>query len=81
MGKLRLGVLVDEKPVRLTVEMPAPVHRDLISYARLHASENGLDKMEAERLIAPMLAMFMAEDREFAKARREARVGGRMKDT
>lgn len=80
MARLRLGVLIDEKPVKLTIELPAPVHRDLISYAALHATENGLAKVEAERLVAPMLAMFMAEDREFAKARREGRGATRTKD-
>ena len=31
--KLKLGSLVDEKPVKLTVELPAPVHRDLVAYS------------------------------------------------
>jgi hypothetical protein len=47
MARLRLGVLIDEKPVKLTIELLAPVHRDLISYAALHATENGLAKVEA----------------------------------
>ena len=73
MAKLRLGTLVDEKPVRVTAELPAPVHRDLIAYAALHAAQNGHDQTQPERLVAPILAMFMAEDREFQKARREGR--------
>ena len=73
MAKLKLGVLVDEKPVRMTVELPAPVQRDLIAYAALLARENGIDQAQPERLVAPILAMFMAEDREFAKAKREGR--------
>ena len=73
--KLRLGVLVDEKPVRLTVELPAPVHRDLNAYAALHAAEHGHEQTSPERLVAPILAMFMAEDREFQKVRREGRIG------
>jgi hypothetical protein len=32
--KLKLNPLVDDKPVKLTVELPAPVHRDLLAYAR-----------------------------------------------
>ena len=28
MTKLKLGPLVDDKPVRLTVELPAQVHRE-----------------------------------------------------
>jgi hypothetical protein len=33
VAKLKLGALVDDKPVKLTVELPAPVHRDLLAYA------------------------------------------------
>jgi len=76
MAKLLLGVLVDEKPVRLTVELPAPVHRDLIAYAALHAAENGQEQAQPERLVAPILALFMAEDREFLKAKREGKGAG-----
>ena len=31
--KLKLGPLLDDKPVKLTVEFPAPVWRDLQAYA------------------------------------------------
>jgi hypothetical protein len=31
MTKLKLGSLVDEKPVKLNVELPAPILRDLVS--------------------------------------------------
>ncbi len=71
MAKLRLGALVDEKPVKLMVELPAPVHRDLLAYAALHAAENGLEAAQPEKLVAPMLAMFMADDREFMKMKRD----------
>ena len=30
MTKLRLSALLDDKPVKLTVELPAAVHRDLV---------------------------------------------------
>lgn len=70
MAKLRLGALVDEKPVKLMVELPAPVHRDLLAYAALHAAENALDAAQPDKLVAPMLAMFMADDREFMKMKR-----------
>ncbi len=70
MARLKLGALVDEKPVRLMVELPAPVHRDLLAYAALHATENALGAAQADRLVAPMLAMFMADDREFMKVKR-----------
>ncbi len=33
MGKLKLGPLEDDKPVKLAVELPAALHRDLLAYA------------------------------------------------
>ena len=33
MTKLKLGPIRDDKPVKLTVELPADVHRDLCDYA------------------------------------------------
>lgn len=70
MSKLRLGAIDDDKPVRLTVELPANIHRDLISYAQALARETGKGGIEPAKLIAPMLARFMAADRAFAKVRR-----------
>ena len=67
--KLKLGPLVDDKPVKLTVELSAQVHRDLVAYAEVLASESGKE-VDAAKLVAPMLARFMATDRAFAKARR-----------
>jgi hypothetical protein len=67
--KLRLGAIVEDKPVRLTLDLPAAVHRDLIAYADLLSRETG-QRTEPAKLIAPMLARFMATDRAFAKARR-----------
>lgn len=69
MSKLKLGPLADNKPVRLTVELPATTHRDLVAYAEVLGREGG-QAVEPGRLIAPMLARFMATDRAFAKARR-----------
>jgi hypothetical protein len=69
MTKLKLGPLPDEKTVKLTVELPAQVHRDLMAYAEVLAAETG-QAIAPAKLIAPMLARFMATDRAFAKARR-----------
>jgi len=33
MAKLKLGALEDDKPVKITVELPAAVHRELLAYA------------------------------------------------
>lgn len=69
MTKLKLGSLLDDKPVKLTVELPAAVHRDVVAYAEILATESG-QAVDPAKLIAPMLLRFMATDRAFAKARR-----------
>lgn len=70
MAKLKLGPLADDKPVKITLELPAALHRDLVTYADLLAREGGQPVTEPAKLIAPMIARFMATDRAFAKARR-----------
>ena len=70
MSKLKLGALEDETPVKLTLDLPAAIHRDLVAYAQAHAAENGGKAVEPARLIAPMLARFMATDRAFVRGRR-----------
>ena len=69
MPKLKLRSLAD-KPVKLTIELPATVHRDVVAYAEALARETGQPIAEPAKLIAPMVARFMATDRAFAKARR-----------
>jgi len=70
MFKLKLGSLADDKPVKLTIELPATVHRDLVAYAEALAHETGQPIAEPAKLISPMVARFMATDRAFVKARR-----------
>jgi hypothetical protein len=70
MAKLKLGAIVDDKPVKLTIELPANVHRDLVAYGQALARETGQAGIEPAKLIAPMLARFIATDRAFAKLRR-----------
>jgi hypothetical protein len=69
MAKLKLGVINDDKPVKLTVELSADVHRDLLAYSEVLARETGQSVIEPTKLIAPMLARFMATDRVFTKMR------------
>ena len=70
MAKLKLGAIDDDKPVKLTVELPAAIHRDLVAYGQVLARETGQGAPEPAKLIAPMIARFMATDRAFAKLRR-----------
>ena len=76
MAKLKLGAIIDEKPVKLTVELPAAVHRDLLAYAEALARESGQAIADPLKLVAPMLARFMATDRAFGKARRMRQSAG-----
>ena len=70
MAKLKLGTIEDDKPVKLTVELPAALHRDLVAYGRALAHETGQGAVEPAKMIGPMLSRFMATDRAFAKLRR-----------
>lgn len=70
MAVLKLGPLVEDRTVRITLELPGPVHRDLVRYAAVLAAQTGQAAVTPEKLVAPMLARFMAADREFAKVRR-----------
>jgi hypothetical protein len=70
MAKLKLGAIADDKPVKLTIELPANIHRDLLAYAEALARETSQAITDPSKLVAPMLARFMATDRAFVKARR-----------
>ncbi len=70
MAKLKLGPIADDKPVKITVELPASLHRDLVAYAEVLARETGQPETDPVKLIVPMLERFIATDRAFAKARR-----------
>ncbi|QIB35264.1 DUF2274 domain-containing protein [Ancylobacter pratisalsi] len=70
MAKLKLGPIANDKPVKVTLELPAALHRDLIAYAKIHANETGQPVGDATRLIPPMLERFIATDRAFIRARR-----------
>jgi hypothetical protein len=72
MGKLKLSAVPDDKPVKLTVELPAAVHRDLIAYAEALGRETS-QSIDPTKLVAPMLDRFMSTDRAFLRARRERR--------
>ena len=76
MAKLKLGSIPDDKPVKLAVELPAAVHRDLLAYTEVLALETGQPIADPSKLVAPMLARFMATDRVFAKVRRRHHTEG-----
>lgn len=69
MAKLKLGTIADDKPIKLTVELPAVIHRDLVAYADALGRETGQPAIDPAKLVGPMLARFIAGDRAFAKLR------------
>lgn len=72
MAKLKLSAIADDKPVKVTVELPASLHRDLMAYAELLSRESGQKVADPVRLVVPMLERFIATDRAFARARKLA---------
>lgn len=75
MTRLKLSDLADERPVRLTIELSARLHRELVAYA---IALNGGDAKGApapERIVGPMIKKFIASDRSYAKARRDGQPG------
>jgi hypothetical protein len=68
MPKLKLSAIEDDKPVRMTLELPAALHRDLVAYGQVLG---GGAPIEPIKLVAPMLERFMATDRGFTRAKRE----------
>ena len=55
MTKLKLRGIQDEKSVKITFELSATVHRDLIAYADMLGQETGQAISDPTKLIAPML--------------------------
>ena len=69
MAKLKLSAVPDDKPVRIAIDLPADIHRMLVAYAEALARETG-QAVEPNKLVAPMLARFMATDRAFTRGRK-----------
>lgn len=69
MAKLKLGPIVEEKSVKVTVELPGPLYRNLTAYAEAFSREHGQSIEDPAKLIAPMLERFISSDRGFVKER------------
>lgn len=71
MSKLKLATIEQEKPVTMTIKLPAAVYRDLAAYAEVLKCEGG-PAIDPNALVAPMLARFMASDRAFRRTRKRS---------
>lgn len=65
---LKLAGLQDDTPVKLTIELSADVHRDLLRYGAVLAEAEGRP-FTPSHLVGPMLSRFMAADRTFLSKR------------
>jgi hypothetical protein len=74
--KLKITELPDAKPVKITVELPAAVHQDLLTYAEIVGSQSGQKPQDPARLLVAMGKRFMEADRAFVKMTK-ARLSGR----
>lgn len=75
MTRLKLSDLADEKPLRLTVEISARLHRELLAYSVVLNGGDSKGAPPPERLIPPMIERFIATDRSFAHERRKTQAG------
>jgi hypothetical protein len=71
--RLKITMLPDDKPVKITVEVPAALHRDLLAYSETLARESGQPAVAPARLVIAMLTRFITTDRAFARSRRNAK--------
>ncbi|CAH2406292.1 DUF2274 domain-containing protein [Mesorhizobium escarrei] len=73
MTRLKLSSIPDDRPVKVTIELPAAVHRDLVAYAEVLGQETDQTIADPTKLVAPMLQRFMTTDRAFSRARRQTK--------
>ncbi len=71
MAKLKLGPVEMDKPVRVSVKLPAPIYRNLLAYAGALATATKQEPLKPDKLIPAMIEHFMATDRGFARFRRQ----------
>ena len=72
MSRLKIDAIEDDTPVKVTLDLPAAVHRDLVDYGKA-MGEGGGKVIEPVRLIPEMLRRFIASDRGFVRGRRAAK--------
>ena len=67
MSKLKLEPLGEDKSIKITLVLPASLHRDLVAYGEALGAETGTSALGPATLVVPMLTRIMASDLAFAK--------------
>lgn len=75
MTRLKLSDINNEAPIKLTIEMPARLHRRLTDYAVALNDGASEGAPHPTALIVPIIERFIAGDREFARQRRKTAYG------
>ena len=72
MTRLSLADIADEKPVRLSIEIPARLHRELLAYCAALGAGQTSGLPPPERVVPAMIERFIATDRSYARQRKAA---------
>ena len=70
MSRLKITAIEDDTPVKITLDLPAATHRDLVEYAKLMSAEGGGKTVEPAKVAPEMIRRFMASDRGFVRGRK-----------
>ncbi len=70
MTKLKLRGIQDDKPVKMTIEIQAALHRNLVEYAEIMERQIGQKISDPKKFVGAMMIRFMETDRAFLKAKR-----------
>lgn len=74
MTRLKLSDITDGKPIKLTIEIPRRLHRDLLAYGVVLNNGEREGAPSPEHLIPPMIERFIATDRGFARLRKSGKL-------
>jgi hypothetical protein len=68
---IKLAMIADRTPVKLTIAVPPDLNADLIAYAEFYRATYGREESISE-LVPAIVSAFLASDRAFGQSRRAA---------
>ncbi|HWJ74245.1 DUF2274 domain-containing protein [Sphingobium herbicidovorans] len=71
MAKLKLGAVPEDKRVKISLELPGELFRDLQEYSEILAQQEDVPAADPSKLILAMVQRFIQTDRGFARARKD----------